>query len=103
MARLKQVQDWAADLGMPKVAWLSGFFNPQSFLTAILQQQARKNEWPLDKVVVATEVTKKAPEEVDQASKEGSYICGLTMEGARWDGGSASVVPSVPKEMFYLM
>ena len=50
------MMDWQADLSMPKVAWLSGFFNPQSFLTAILQAQARKNEWPLDKVVVAVEV-----------------------------------------------
>merc|ERR1711998_173029 len=74
LMRLKQLMDWQADLMLPKVAWLSGFFNPQSFLTAILQQQARKNEWPLDKVVVATEVTKKTPEEVDQGSKEGSYI-----------------------------
>ena len=32
--------------------------------------QARKNEWPLDKVVVATEVTKKTVEEVDQGSTE---------------------------------
>jgi dynein heavy chain len=103
LQRLKQLMDWQVDLMMPKVAWLSGFFNPQSFLTAILQQQARKNEWPLDKVVVATEVTKKAPEEVDQPTKEGSYICGLTMEGARWDTGAASVSSSMPKEMFFTM
>lgn len=103
LQRLKQLMDWQADLMLPKVAWLSGFFNPQSFLTAILQQQARKNEWPLDKVVTATEVTKKAPEEVGEASKEGSYISGLTMEGARWDTGQASVAPSLPKEMFFTM
>merc|ERR1712054_543238 len=103
MARLKQVQDWGADLGMPKVAWISGFFNPQSFLTAILQSQARKNEWPLDKVVSAFEVTKQVASEVDIASKEGSYITGLTMEGARWDGGQACVSSSLPKEMFFSM
>merc|ERR1712070_994564 len=104
MLRLKQIQDWAGDLGMPKAAWLSGFFNPQSFLTAILQAQARKNEWPLDKVVVATEVTKKlTPEEQEQPSKEGSFVFGLTMEGARWDVGQQSVAPSMPKEMFFTM
>merc|ERR1712070_749665 len=74
LQRLKQLMDWQADLMLPKVAWLSGFFNPQSFLTAILQAQARKNEWPLDKVVSAFEVTKKVASEVDQPSKEGSYI-----------------------------
>jgi len=103
LQRLKQIQDWAADLMLPKVAWLSGFFNPQSFLTAILQSQARKNEWALDKVVSAFEVTKKSATEVEAASKDGSYIHGLTMEGARWDGGQASVSPSIPKEMFFTM
>jgi len=103
LMRLKQLMDWQADLMLPKVAWLSGFFNPQSFLTAILQAQARKNEWALDKVVVSTEVTKKAPEEVADATKEGSYIHGLTMEGARWDTGQASVAQSQPKEMFFVM
>eukprot|EP00656_Telonema_subtile_P018040 TRINITY_DN1972_c0_g1_i10.p1 TRINITY_DN1972_c0_g1~~TRINITY_DN1972_c0_g1_i10.p1 ORF type:complete len:4525 (-),score=1414.93 TRINITY_DN1972_c0_g1_i10:97-13671(-) len=101
MGRLKQIQDWAADLGMPKVAWISGFFNPQSFLTAILQSQARKNEWPLDKVVVACEVTKKMTVgEIDTHSREGSYTNGFTMEGARWDNGIGAVSPSLPKEMF---
>jgi len=104
LMRLKQLQDWQGDLGLPKVAWLSGFFNPQSFLTAILQSQARKNEWPLDKVVVATEITKKMePAEQDQPSKDGSFVYGLTMEGARWDVGAQVIGPSVPKEMFYSM
>jgi len=80
--RIKQLQDWTIDLSMPRAVWVSGFFNPQSFLTAILQTQARKNEWALDQVVVSTEVTKKTKEEVEAASKEGSFIWGLSMEGA---------------------
>ena len=48
---------------MPKVSWFPGFFNPQSFLTAVQQQTARKNEWPLDKTVVVTDVT---PQVTDQ-------------------------------------
>lgn len=101
MQRLKQISDWVCDLSMPKAVWLSGFFNPQSFLTAILQSQARANEWPLDKVVVACEVTKKWNfSEVEAASREGSFTYGLSLEGARWDGGITSVAPSLPKEMF---
>jgi len=98
--RVKQLQDWVIDLQLPKAVWVSGFFNPQSFLTAILQTQARKNEWALDQVVVSTEVTKKSKEEVELASKEGSFIWGLSMEGARWDGGGGTVNTSTPKEMF---
>jgi len=101
--RVKQLTDWAVDLVLPRVVWISGFFNPQSFLTAIMQSQARKNEWALDKVVVSTEITKKAVEEVENASKDGNFVYGLSMEGARWDQGASSVGPSQPKEMFFEM
>jgi len=103
LTRLKQLQDWVVDLQMPKAIWISGFFNPASFITAILQTLSRKNEWPLDKVIVSTEVTKKAPEEVADASRDGSYIFGLTMEGARWDSAGMCVGTSIPKEMFFTM
>lgn len=35
---------------------LCRLFNPQSFLTAIKQTTARRNEWPLDRTVLVTEV-----------------------------------------------
>jgi len=98
--RVKQLGDWAGELVIPKVVWICGFFNPQSFLTAVMQSQARKNEWPLDRVVVTTEVTKKTPEELEGPSREGSYVHGLVMEGARWDTGLNSVDESKMKEMF---
>ena len=43
------LQHWSTDFQLPSTVWLAGLFNPQSFLTAIMQQTARKNEWPLDK------------------------------------------------------
>ena len=42
----------ATDLAVPKVSWFPGFFNPQSFLTAVMQSTARRNEWPLDKTTI---------------------------------------------------
>lgn len=68
---------------MPAAVWLGGFFNPQSFLTAIMQQTARKNEWPLDKMCLMTDVTKKQKEDFNSAPREGAYVHGLFMEGAR--------------------
>ena len=56
LQRVQQLIEWTADLGVPKVVWLSGLFNPQSFLTAVMQTTARRNDWPLDKTVVLTEV-----------------------------------------------
>lgn len=69
---------------MPATVWLGGFFNPQSFLTAIMQQTARKNEWPLDKMCLLTDVTKKQKEDFTSAPREGAYVHGLFMEGARY-------------------
>ncbi len=77
LARCTQLTEWTADLGLPKVVWLSGLFNPQSFLTAVMQTTARRNDWPLDKTVVLTEVTKKTPEQVDAPSR---YDSGLASQ-----------------------
>ena len=68
-----------------QVVWLSGLFNPQSFLTAVMQTTARRNDWPLDKTVVVTEVTKKQPDQIDAPSRDGAFIHGLALEGCRWD------------------
>ena len=83
--RVEQLAQWCGDLQLPKAVWLSGLFNPQSFLTAVMQTTARKNDWPLDKTVVLTEVTKKQPEQIEGPSREGAFIHGLTLEGCRWD------------------
>jgi dynein heavy chain len=64
------------------VTWLSGLVNPQSFLTAICQVAAQKNQWELDKLLTWTEVTKKiSVEEVEGASRDGAYINGLSVQG----------------------
>eukprot|EP00976_Prorocentrum_cordatum_P058200 1172146-Prorocentrum_minimum.AAC.1 len=49
LQRVQQLLDWTADLSILKTTWLSGLFNPQSFLTAVMQTTARRNDWPLDK------------------------------------------------------
>ena len=55
--RLAQLEDWMGNpTDIPKVTWLSGLVNPQSFLTAISQVAAQKNSWELDKLVTFTEV-----------------------------------------------
>lgn len=42
LARIKELELWVTDFALPSVVWLSGFFNPQSFLTAIMQAMARR-------------------------------------------------------------
>lgn len=61
--RYKELSSWTIDFNLPRTVWLSGFFNPQSFLTAIMQITARKNEWPLDKMCLNVDITGKQKED----------------------------------------
>ena len=53
---------------------------------------ARKNEWPLDKMCLQCDVTKKAKEEMGAPPREVAYIHGLYLEGARWDIQTGMIV-----------
>lgn len=68
-----------------------------------MQTTARRNDWPLDKTVLVTEVTKKLPEQLDSQSRDGAFVHGLTLEGARWDEKSGMLEESRPKELFCQM
>ncbi|XP_053544923.1 dynein axonemal heavy chain 9 [Bombina bombina] len=94
--RIKELETWTGDFALPCAVWLAGFFNPQSFLTAIMQSMARKNEWPLDKMTLQCDVTKKNREDFSSPPREGAYVHGLFMEGARWDTQCALCCPTAP-------
>ena len=99
LIRVKELEMWVAEFQLPSVVWLSGLFNPQSFLTAIMQTTARKNEWPLDRMILSVDVTKKNRDEFSGAPREGAYVHGLFMEGARWDTGSGMIQESLLKDL----
>ncbi|CAG5122025.1 unnamed protein product [Candidula unifasciata] len=99
LQRARELDNWIGDFSLPASVWLGGFFNPQSFLTAIMQQTARKNEWPLDRMCLQCDVTKKTKEEMSGPPREGAYVHGLYMEGARWDVQTGFIAESVLKEL----
>merc|ERR1712000_390111 len=101
--RAKQLQDWSGDLGLPKSTWLPGLFNPQSFLTAVKQTTARRNDWALDKTTSSYDVTKKQVEDITAPSRDGAFIHGLILESARWDEKAGCVEDSRPRELFCIM
>ncbi|KAJ3249578.1 hypothetical protein HDU78_000105 [Chytriomyces hyalinus] len=103
LLRIKELENWVAEFQLPAVVWLSGLFNPQSFLTAVMQTTARKNEWPLDRMVLTVDVTKKTREEFSGAPREGAYVHGLFMEGARWDTGTGLIQESHLKDLMPAM
>ncbi|KAM4623876.1 dynein axonemal heavy chain 9 isoform 1-T1 [Polymixia lowei] len=99
LTRIKELEAWATDFVLPSAVWLAGFFNPQSFLTAIMQAMARRNEWPLDRMCLQCDVTKKNREDFSSPPREGAYVHGLYMEGARWDTQTGMIVDARLKEL----
>ena len=101
-SRLTQVNDWSGNPSdTPIVTWISGLFNPQSYLTAVMQATAQANGYELDKLTLLTEVTKKVTqEEVTSPAKDGSFITGICLEGASWNVQASLLEPSKPREMY---
>uniref|UniRef100_A0AAQ5YU21 Dynein axonemal heavy chain 17 n=1 Tax=Amphiprion ocellaris TaxID=80972 RepID=A0AAQ5YU21_AMPOC len=99
LARIKELEAWSADFILPSTVWLAGFFNPQSFLTAIMQAMARRNEWPLDSMCLQCDFTKKNREDFSSPPREGAYVHGLHMEGARWDTQTGMITDARLKEL----
>lgn len=62
--RIKELAGWLNDFKLPCAIWLGGLFNPQSFLTAIMQESARKHDLPLDRMLISCDVTKKQKDDV---------------------------------------
>jgi dynein heavy chain len=104
--RLDQLNIWKEDpTKVPNVIFVNRLFNPQSFLTAIKQVYAREKQQELNKLFIQTEITKKLywDPEYQQPPKEGAYIFGFQVEGARWDIALGQIEESYPKKQFSVM
>ncbi|NWT53908.1 DYH9 protein, partial [Erythrocercus mccallii] len=99
LARISQLEAWTRDFSLPSTLWLGGFFNPQSLLRAVMQTAARRNKWPLDRMALQCDVTKKSREDFASAPREGAYVHGLFMEGARWDAQAGTITDARLKEL----
>ncbi|XP_042070877.1 dynein axonemal heavy chain 5-like [Haplochromis burtoni] len=105
LERNQQLSAWIS-AGRPNQFWLTGFFNPQGFLTAMRQETTRSNlsrGWALDTVTLSNDVTKMMKEDVSAPPPEdvgGVYIYGLFLDGAGWDRRGAKLVEAPPKVLF---
>ncbi|KAH8056491.1 dynein light chain binding protein [Aureococcus anophagefferens] len=103
MARDDQSRTWL-NSGRPPCYWLTGFFNPTGFLTAMKQEVTRKHKsdkWALDDVVYRTEVTQlERVEQVRSQPPEGVYLHGMFLDGAAFDKKESLLVESEPKKLF---
>ncbi|KFG33497.1 putative dynein gamma chain, flagellar outer arm, partial [Toxoplasma gondii GAB2-2007-GAL-DOM2] len=99
--RVEQLVSWLQN-GRPKSFWLSGFFNPEGFLTGMMQEvtrQHKKDQWGLDDVVLHTEVKGYDYDKVKETPDEGVNIHGLYIEGSRWNWHEGKLDESLPKVM----
>ncbi|RKO94828.1 dynein heavy chain and region D6 of dynein motor-domain-containing protein [Blyttiomyces helicus] len=97
VSRIKFFQTWF-ETGCPKVFWMSGFFFTQSFITATLQNFARKYTIPIDELGLEFEVTMLTNS--DSPPEDGVYVHGLYLEGARWNRDRASIGESFNKILY---
>ena len=74
--RLDFISKWI-EHGVPKTFWISGFFFPQGFLTAIIQNFARKYQYPIDTVSFSFIMCDTAQEKIADKPYDGSYIYGV--------------------------
>lgn len=103
-----QLNNWVSKERPPSF-WLTGFLNPQGFLTSMKQEVTRlKKGWSLDEVVYYSEVKKDIIGGEDgriegktlTAPNEGVLIHGLFMEGAAWNKVEQKLEESQPKQLF---
>ncbi|XP_076985176.1 dynein axonemal heavy chain 1 isoform X7 [Tamandua tetradactyla] len=99
LQRLNFLQVWIQG-GIPAVFWISGFFFPQAFLTGTLQNFARKSVISIDTISFDFKVMAQSLSELKERPKEGCYIHGLFLEGARWDPVAFQLAESRPKELY---
>ncbi|KAH9496161.1 Dynein heavy chain 6, axonemal [Bulinus truncatus] len=93
---IRNVKDTAAEVEIPASTqpnyfWLSAFFFPQGFLTAVLQNHARKMGISVDSLFFRFEIMRSEPDLLEKVSstiippENGVLISGLFLDGARWD------------------
>merc|ERR1711957_439910 len=86
--RCEQLYRWSDEFVTPSVLWVSGLFNPMSFLTAIMQITARADGLPLDEMYLRSDVTNHTDiADLTEYPDTGAYVNGFTLEGAGWEAG----------------
>ncbi|XP_074645893.1 dynein axonemal heavy chain 5-like [Tubulanus polymorphus] len=103
LERNAQFSTWLFE-GRPHCFWMTGFFNPQGFLTAMRQEITRAHKgWALDNVILNNELTKHMQEDITAPPSEGVYVHGLFLDGAGWDRRNARLMEPSPKVLYTLL
>lgn len=100
--RCEQLAAWKEDpVKIPHVTFVNRLKNPNSFLTAIKQVYAREKQQELNKLTILTDVLKRLYWEPELTPcKDGAYVFGFQVEGARWEASVGQLDESLPKKLF---
>lgn len=91
LLRMLQLDEYCEEFVQPKSLWISGLFNPMSFLTAIMQVTSRQKGLALDDMTLKSDVTNtRDPKEIAEVAEDGAYVHGFFLEGAAWELGRGS-------------
>jgi len=103
--RIDAMYIWA-EVSMPFCFWLPSFTYPIGFLTALLQATARRTGIPIDRLSWDFPVFNLQPEAITSHAKDGAYVHGLFLEGARFDPDHSHLVEQMLMELivpFYIL
>jgi len=89
----------------PISLWISGLFNPMSYLTAIMQVTARNEGLALDNMMLKTTILNiEKPKDVTERPEVGALIHGFFLQGAKWELGrgqeQGNLMDMIPKELY---
>lgn len=105
LLRIQQLEDYSEELIAPISLWISGLFNPMSYLTAIMQVTARNQGLALDNMMLKTTVLNiEKPKDCAERPEEGAYVHGFFLQGAKWELGrgqdQGNLMDMIPKELY---
>ena len=100
LERIEFLKKWIEN-GSPVAFWISGFFFPQAFLTATLQNFARKHIIAIDELSFDFKIIDEySLHEITEKPDDGCYVYGMFMEGARWNSNTHMLDDSNPKQLY---
>lgn len=105
LLRIKQLVEYSEELIAPASLWISGLFNPMSYLTSIMQVTARRDNLALDDMTLKTIVTNTRDyNEITAPADNGAFIHGFYLQGAAWELGrgaeQGNLMDMIPKELY---
>jgi len=95
-SRIEFFADWLKN-GIPRIFMINKFFFAHGFLTGARQNYARKFKIPIDTMDLDYKVI---ADENAPKPEDGVFVCGMYMEGCKWDTGTEVLAESDPKVLF---